>query len=176
MTQDSVFNGEITVGTTRENSADDYWMTYHGLLPHFGPVVIMFSHQQTGQGISECLHQSEKHIITKIRNKLGDKVKETLTEIKMSVIRKRAVEDRRTRHSITQNDTSDEEDLEYDEGFQDERHIWEVTHVSEYYYCDLKIWKRLPRRVTVWIYYLNSQSCGMVTGEQRRDGERFVLS
>ena len=37
------------------------------VLPHFGPVVIMFSHQQTGQGISECLHQSEKHIITKIR-------------------------------------------------------------------------------------------------------------
>ena len=141
-------------------------------------------------------------------------MKETLTEVKISVIRKRTVEtnekktyqstdrvtvlglvcekmaervmfarqeeeDRRVREevsSITQDDTSDEEDLEYDEGFQDERHIWEVTHVSEYYYCDLKIWKRLPRRVTVWIYYLNSQTCGMVTGEQRRDGERFVLS
>ena len=40
----------------------------------------------------------------------------------------------RTRQSvsiITQDDTSDEEDLEDDEGVQDEGEIWEVTHVSE---------------------------------------------
>ena len=43
-------------------------------------------------------------------------------------------EERRTRQevsSITQDDTVDEEDLEDDEGFQDERDIWEVAHVSE---------------------------------------------
>ena len=43
-------------------------------------------------------------------------------------------EERRTRQevsSITQDDTVDEEDLKDDEGVQDEREIWEVTHVSE---------------------------------------------
>ena len=30
-----------------------------------------------------------------------------------------------------EDDTSDKEDLEYYEGFQDERDIWEVEHVSE---------------------------------------------
>ena len=34
-TTDSVFNGEIVVGDVRQNSADDYWMDYHGLFPHF---------------------------------------------------------------------------------------------------------------------------------------------
>ena len=45
------------------------------------------------------------------------------------------VEDRRTRQqvsSITEDDTTDEEDLEDDKGVHwDEREIWEVTHVSE---------------------------------------------
>ena len=43
-------------------------------------------------------------------------------------------EDRRGRQtvsSITEDDTVDEEDWEDDEGVQDEREIWEVTHVSE---------------------------------------------
>ena len=88
MTQDFVFNGEITVGTGRQNSAGDYWMSYHGLLPHFGEVtfIIVLSHQQNGQDTSESLHQTEKCISTKARNSLGDKVTVTLTEVKMSVM------------------------------------------------------------------------------------------
>ena len=66
--QDSVFNGEITVGTASQNSTGDYWMSYHGLLPHFGPVTLMLSHQQRGQGTSERLHQAEKRISTKTRD------------------------------------------------------------------------------------------------------------
>jgi hypothetical protein len=91
MSQDSVFNGQISVGTARHNSDGDYWMSYHGLLPHFGTVTLMFSHQESGQDTSERLHQVEKRISTKSRNKLGDKVKETLTEVKMSGMCKRGV-------------------------------------------------------------------------------------
>ena len=43
------------------NSADDYWMVYHAQLPHFGEVTLMLSHQQSGQGASERLHNSEAH-------------------------------------------------------------------------------------------------------------------
>ena len=43
----------------------------------------------------------------------------------------RNVPNTRRRSVITQDDTTDEEDLEDDEGFQDERDIWEVTHVTE---------------------------------------------
>jgi hypothetical protein len=43
---------------------------------------------QRGQDTSDRLHQTEKYIITKVRNKIGDKVIETLTEVKMSVIRR----------------------------------------------------------------------------------------
>ena len=67
-------------------------MTYHALLPHFGSVALMLSHQQRGQVTSECLHQTEKRINTKARNSLGDKVKEALTEVKMSGMRKRTTE------------------------------------------------------------------------------------
>jgi hypothetical protein len=74
------------------NTSGDYWMAYHGLLPHLGPVALMISHQQSGQGTSESLHQDEKHISTKTRNSLGAKVKETLTEVKMSGMRKRVAE------------------------------------------------------------------------------------
>ena len=56
MTHDSVFNGEIVMGSVRLNSAGDYWMSYHEFLPHFGPVALVLSHQQSGQGTSERLH------------------------------------------------------------------------------------------------------------------------
>ena len=45
-----------------------------------------------GQGTSERLHQSAKRISTKARNRLGGKVKQALTEVKMSSIRKRETE------------------------------------------------------------------------------------
>ena len=52
------------------------------------------------------------------------------------VLARQEEEDRRTRQDrevsiITQDDTVDEEDLKDYEGVQDEREIWEVTHVSE---------------------------------------------
>jgi hypothetical protein len=50
------------------------------------------THQQSGQGTRESFHQTQKSIITKTRNLLEHKVKETLTEVKMSVMRKRTVE------------------------------------------------------------------------------------
>ncbi len=50
------------------------------------------SNQQSGQGTSERLHQSAKRISTKARNSLGGKVKQALTEVKMSSMRKRAAE------------------------------------------------------------------------------------
>jgi hypothetical protein len=52
----------------------------------------MLSNQQSGQGTSERLHQSVKRISTNFRNRLGGKVKEALTEVKMSGMRKRAAE------------------------------------------------------------------------------------
>ncbi len=67
MTHDSVFNGEITMGSVRLNSSGDYWMDYHAFLPYFGSVVLMLSHQQSGQGTSERLHQSAKCISTKAK-------------------------------------------------------------------------------------------------------------
>jgi hypothetical protein len=125
------------------------------------------SHQQSGQDTSERLHQDEKRIST--LNRFTDKVKETLSEVKMSGMRKRAVEDdkkktyqrvdrvtvlglvcekmaervtlarqeeedRRVRQEvyiITQDESVDQEDMTDDDGFQDDREIWEVTHVSE---------------------------------------------
>jgi hypothetical protein len=89
---DSVFNGEIVMGAARLSSAGDYWLAYHSFLPHFGPVSLMLSNQQSGQGTSERLHQSAKCISTKARNSLGAKVKHALTEVKMSSIGKRAAE------------------------------------------------------------------------------------
>jgi hypothetical protein len=89
---DSVFNGEIAMGAASLSSAGDYWLAYHSFLPHFGPVALMLSNQQSGQGTSERLHQSAKRISTKARNRLGGKVKEALTEVKMSSMRKRAAE------------------------------------------------------------------------------------
>jgi hypothetical protein len=89
---DSVFNGEIAMGAARLSSAGDYWLAYHSFLPHFGPVALMLSNQQSGQGTSERLHQSAKRISTKARNSLGGKVKQALTEVKMSSMRKRAAE------------------------------------------------------------------------------------
>ena len=53
---------------------------------------LMLSHQQSGQDTSERLHQAVKRISTKARNRLSGKVKEALTEVKMSGIRKRAAE------------------------------------------------------------------------------------
>jgi hypothetical protein len=88
---DSVFNGEIAMGVAR-SSAGDYWLAYHSFLPHFGPVALMLSNQQSGQGTSERFHQSAKRISTKARNSLGAKVKQALTEVKMSSMRKRAAE------------------------------------------------------------------------------------
>ena len=44
------------------------------------------------------------------------------------------LEDRRAKQevsNITQDESVDEEDMVDDEGVQDEREIWEVTHVSE---------------------------------------------
>jgi hypothetical protein len=89
---DSVFNGEIAMGAERLSSAGDYWLAYHSFLTHFGSLTLMFSNQQSGQGTSERLHQSPKRISNKFRNRLGGKVKEDLTEVKMSGMRKRAVE------------------------------------------------------------------------------------
>ena len=77
------------MGSVRLNSAGDYWMAYHSFLPHFGPVTLMLSHQQ---GTSERLHQAAKRISTKARNSLGGKVKQALTEVKMSGMRKRSAE------------------------------------------------------------------------------------
>ena len=48
----------------------------------------MLSHQQSGQGACERLQNAEKRISTKTRNLLGDKVKEAMTEVKMSEMRK----------------------------------------------------------------------------------------
>ena len=54
---------------------------------------LALSPQQSGQGASERLHNAEKCISTKTRNRLGDKVKDALTEVKMSRMRKRSEEE-----------------------------------------------------------------------------------
>jgi len=56
----------------------------------FWPIALMLSCQQSGQGASERLHNTEKRISTKTRNHVGDQVKEELAEVKMSMIRKRS--------------------------------------------------------------------------------------
>jgi len=80
------------MGAASLSSAGDYWLAYHSFLPHFGPVALMLSNQQSGQGTSERLHQSAKRISTKARNSLGGKVKQALTEVKMSGRCQRAAE------------------------------------------------------------------------------------
>ena len=53
----------------------------------------MLSCQESGQGASERLDNVEKIISTKTHNRLGDQVKQELTEVKMSMIRKRSQDD-----------------------------------------------------------------------------------
>ena len=98
---------------------------------------------QRGQDTSDRLHQTEKYIITKARNKIGDKVIETLMK-KCLVCEKmsdRVVLDRKRR--------TDERDRKYlallrmiqptrrtwnppdDEGFQDERDICQGGYTRE---------------------------------------------
>ena len=61
----------------------------------------MLSCQESGQGVSECLHNDETRISTKTRNRLGDQVKEELAEVKMSMIRKRSQDDNQKKTSQT---------------------------------------------------------------------------
>ena len=67
----------------------------------FGPIELMLSCQESGQGVSECLHNDETRISTKTRNRLGDQVKEELAEVKMSMIRKRSQDDNQKKTSQT---------------------------------------------------------------------------
>ena len=65
-------------------------MVYPEHLEHLGSLTLILSGQESGQGASERLHNDEKCIRTKTRNSLGDKVKQQMTEVKMSMIRKRS--------------------------------------------------------------------------------------
>jgi hypothetical protein len=58
-------------------------MVYHEHFEYFGVVTLNLSHQQSGQGSSERLHNAEEHISTKTRNTLGDKVIAALTEVNL---------------------------------------------------------------------------------------------
>jgi hypothetical protein len=101
----------------------------------------MLSNQQSGQDTSDLLHQSAKRISTKARNRLGGKVKQDLTEVKMSGIRKRAAEtdkkktyrcvDRVTVLGLVCEKIGDGEGMVDDDCFPDDREVWEVTHVRE---------------------------------------------
>ena len=71
------------------------------MLPHFGPVVLTFSHQQNGQGGNEWLHKVEKRISTKTHNKISDQIKGTMTEVKMSRMRKRSELDEKKTYQYT---------------------------------------------------------------------------
>ena len=65
-------------------------MVYPEHLEHLGSLTLILSGQESGQGASERLHNDEKCIRTKTRNSLGDKVKQQMTEVKMSMILKRS--------------------------------------------------------------------------------------
>ena len=71
---------------TLQESTGLYWRH----LESFGPLALNLSHQQSGQGASERLHNAEKRISTKSRARLRPDVKDALTCIKMSAIRKRS--------------------------------------------------------------------------------------
>ena len=55
-----------------------------------GKTVFPTSSHQSGQGSSDRLHNTGKHINTKTHSTLGVTVKQQLTEVKMSMIRKRS--------------------------------------------------------------------------------------
>ena len=89
MPHDSVFNMDMAKLAAQTCSAGEYWLVYWRHLQHFGPLALILSHQQSGQGASERLHNAEKRISTKTRAKLRPDVKQALTEVKMSMVRKR---------------------------------------------------------------------------------------
>lgn len=87
---DSIFYGDMAINGAKTCSAGEYWLVYWRHLEHFGPLALNLSHQQSGQGASERLHNAEKRIITKTRARLSPEVKDALTCVKMSAIRKRS--------------------------------------------------------------------------------------
>jgi len=87
---ESIFYTDMAKEAAQSDSAGDYWKVYWQHLPNFGPLALNLSHQQSGQGASERLHNAEKRISTKTRNRLRPEVKEALTEVKMSALRKRS--------------------------------------------------------------------------------------
>ena len=56
---------------------------------------LTLSSQQSGQGASERLHNTEKRIASKERSRLGASVKNAMAEIKMGAIRKRKIDEDR---------------------------------------------------------------------------------
>jgi len=86
----SIFNTELALEAASSDSAGEYWLVYWRHLEHFGPFALNLSHQQSGQGASERLHNAEKRISTKTRSTMRSDVKTALTEVKMATIRKRS--------------------------------------------------------------------------------------
>jgi len=70
----------------------DYQSLYHNMLPNLGPVAIMLSSQQAGQGTSERMHQVTKKVRMKARNKQSATVSAAYTEIKMGILQQRATQ------------------------------------------------------------------------------------
>ncbi len=85
-------------------------------------------------------------VSTKARNQLGGKVKETLTEVKMSGMCKRAAETDKNKtyrdtdrvtvlglvcEKMTERVVFPRQEEVDDDGFPDDREVWEVTHVCE---------------------------------------------
>ncbi len=113
---------------------------------------LILSHQQSGQGLchsSSHINRAVRALVsvsTRLRSETDQKktyqgvdrvtvlglVCERMTErVEMT---RQEQEDRRVRQdvcSITQDESVDEEDMVDDDGFQTDREIWEVTHVSE---------------------------------------------
>ena len=56
---------------------------------------LTLSSQQSGQGASERLHNTEKRIASKERSRLGSSVKNAMAEVKMGAIRKRKIDEDR---------------------------------------------------------------------------------
>ena len=86
---DSIFNSDFAITAARSDSAAGYWAVYWKQLDYFGLIALQLANQQSGQGASERLHNAEKSISTKTRVKLRSDVKDALTEVKMSQMRKR---------------------------------------------------------------------------------------
>ena len=63
-------------------------------------MALTLSSQQSVQGASERLHNTEKRIASKERSRLGASVKNAMAEIKMGAIRKRKIDEDRKLGSI----------------------------------------------------------------------------